>query len=467
MKIVMFSVNPIFPQRVTGGASKHLYQIARYLGEAGHQIEIFCTQPETGSMAFTWAKNVRVFPELPFHLPFPQPYAISGAALSQIVQQLARALENADRLYIHDGEFLIPDVYRSIPTVISFRDNIYPESVLGTFIGKADDVICVSSFSKAVIEYTAGRFFPGLNERIHLVRNGFDLNEFKPVETQILSIKLGVDPTRELILLHPHRPEPGKGLAETIQVVKRLVFHHGLSQVKVLIPEWIDSMVSESESGFYHKMMGMMDDLDVREFFQFIPWLSQEDMPALYSLAEVTLCLGNIVEAFGNVAYESLACGTPSIVARVGVHRTLMPDELIDKVDYGDIESAADRIAAIHGGRKTDMNATFDYFRANMDRQQQVESYAAIIENCKKRKSLTFSLPPSDPKQGYRLAPWCYLNGGRIYHDFEGIYDQDTQFGQLIAQYDTITQEIAIAFGITPEKWESWINRSWLVPARS
>ena len=36
MKIVMFSINPLFPDKVTGGASKHLYHIARHLGELGH-----------------------------------------------------------------------------------------------------------------------------------------------------------------------------------------------------------------------------------------------------------------------------------------------------------------------------------------------------------------------------------------------------------------------------------------------
>ncbi len=35
MKIVLFSINPLYPDKVTGGASKHLYHIARHLGELG------------------------------------------------------------------------------------------------------------------------------------------------------------------------------------------------------------------------------------------------------------------------------------------------------------------------------------------------------------------------------------------------------------------------------------------------
>ena len=218
MKVVIFSINPIFPKLVTGGASKHLYHIASYLGQEGHRVEIVCAQAEGLQKAFNWAENVTVHPILPFHLPFPQPYAISGGELALIVDRLAEHLQSADRFYIHDGEFLLPDLYANIPTVISFRDNIYPESVLGSFIGRADDILCVSEFSAAVIAATAGRYYPGLTDRIHQVNNGIDYSVYKPVDTTALAQRLGVDPVNETILLHPHRPEPGKGLPETIRL---------------------------------------------------------------------------------------------------------------------------------------------------------------------------------------------------------------------------------------------------------
>lgn len=86
-------------------------------------------------------------------------------------------------------------------------------------------------------------------------------------------------------------------------------------------------------------------------------------MPAFYSLGRVTLCLGNFVETFGNVAYESLACNTPSIVARVGVHRTLLPDHLIDKVDYGDIDGAVDCVLSILAGDVEKQSASLTYLK--------------------------------------------------------------------------------------------------------
>ena len=63
-------------------------------------------------------------------------------------------------------------------------------------------------------------------------------------------------------------------------------------------------------------------------------------MPEYYSLGGVTLALGHFVESFGNTVYESLGCGTPAIVARISSHRELLPESLVDKVDFGDHDTA-------------------------------------------------------------------------------------------------------------------------------
>jgi glycosyltransferase involved in cell wall biosynthesis len=467
MKIVAFSINPIFPDLITGGASKHLYHITRALGQAGHQVSLLCAQGGQDPAGFEWAENVQVLPTLPFHLPFPQPYAISGADLGLIVERVSAALQDADRFYIHDGEFLIPDVYEHIPTVTSFRDNIYPESVLGTFVGKPDEVICVSKYSTDVVRYSAGRYFPGLLERLHHVNNGIDFEMFKPVETAKLAEVFGVDPKRDTVLLHPHRPEPGKGLPETIKVVDQLVNGHGLKNVKVLIPEWIDSMVSSGESAFYLEMTQLMKDLGVAEHFVFTPWMPQSLMPALYSLGHATLSLGNFVEAFGNVAYESLACGTPSIVARVGVHRTNMPDDLIEKVNYGDIDAAVVRLLAILAGECANPADVQDYLKTQMDFEHQVTSYSEIITDCHKREPLQFIPPHYDEHQPFALAPWCDIDGNRIFHDFRGTYEEDRVLTDVLRKMPFVSQAGAAAQGIPAQQWQQWLDKTWIVPVES
>lgn len=464
MKIIIFSINPIFPKLVTGGASKHLYHIARQLGAEGHHVEVLCSSPEESLAPFKWAENVSVSPILPFHLPFPQPYAVVGADLALIVERVAKRLADADRFYIHDGEFLLPDVYAHVPTIISFRDNIYPESVLGSFIGKFDEVICVSPYSADIIRHTVGRFYPDLHNRLHQINNGIDTSVFKPVDPSGLAAELGIDHHQQTILLHPHRPELGKGLPETIQLIHRLVTQAGFDNLKVLVPEWIGSMTSPDDSRFYAEMMRLMENLHVRDYFQFIPWLPPEKMPAFYSLGAVTLCLGNIVEAFGNVAYESLACGTPSVVASVGVHRTLLPDELIAKVPYGDIDAAVSRVTQIvQGGQKVG-EETMLYLQENLNFRQQVESYAQVITQCQKREPVSFIWSERPENQRYQLAPWCYLKDDQIYHDFQGRFLTESALTNLLRQEEIVTKPTAFKHGVSPLVWENWLDQTYLVP---
>ena len=464
MKIVIFSINPIFPEMVTGGASKHLYHIARFLGQEGHNVEIVCAQADGSHETFEWTENVTVFPVLPFHLPFPQPYAISGGELALIVDRLAEHIESADRFYIHDGEFLLPDLYANIPTVISFRDNIYPESVLGSFISRADEILCVSEFSASVITATAGRFYTGLTDRIHQVNNGIDYSVYKPVDSTSLAQRLGVDPAKESILLHPHRPEPGKGLPETIRVADQLVHQYGVENLKILVPEWIESMVSSGEAVFQAEMLALMDELAVRDHFQFIPWISQTEMPALYSLGKATLCLGSIVEAFGNVAYESLACGTPSIVAKVGVHRTLLPEDMIEKVAFGDTKDVAEKVFAIIQEKRQVPDSTIQYLRTHLDFEKQVRTYAEVITSATKRPPLVFSHPHPSHDRKFILAPWCYFKGDRFYHDFHNRFSPAGKLLDLAKDGKAFTASDAGRLDVANTVWERWIDDTVIVP---
>ena len=62
-------------------------------------------------------------------------------------------------------------------------------------------------------------------------------------------------------------------------------------------------------------------------------------MPEYYSLGNLTLSIGNFIEAFGsNVGLESLSCGTPVIMSLVGGQRYTLPKNFIPKVPYNDLD---------------------------------------------------------------------------------------------------------------------------------
>lgn len=433
MNILCFSINPIFPDVVSGGASKHLVNLTKYLAAEGYQVRVLCPALPNQDKSYFLAQNLEIWPVLPFHQPFPAPYAVTPPELALIVEEINRQLAWAERFYVHDGELLLPQLHTKIPTILSFRDNYYPESILGSFINQADDIICVSPYSASVIKATAGRVVEGLTERIHVVINGIDPQIYKPVpfKENLLIARLPFDPAAHRILLHPHRPDPNKGLAEALEVLKYLVNEKGMRDLVLLTPRWHAAMSGSEEDVFFRAMKKLIEENQLEQHIHFLDWLTQAEMPSFYSLGSLNLCLGKLPEAFGNVAYESLVCGTPSLVCRVGVHRSLLPDDFIHKVDYWDLRAAC-KIAedVLENNQKIAENDRSQIIeKLNLERQ--LSGYKEIILNAQKRPSLKPVFSPVTAEQHYRLAPWCFPTNNAIYHDYLGKFVSEEEFPGL------------------------------------
>lgn len=420
MRILAFSINPLFPDKVSGGASKHLENLAAYLARQGHEVSVLCTQPQTGPMEFAARDGYLVKAVLPFHQPFPQPYAIAPGDLADIYRSLSAAIEQTDRFYIHDGELLMPRGFSPVPVISSFRDNFYPESVLGSFLSQADEIIAVSPYSAAVLAASAGSFLEGFRSRLHQFNNGLDSDFYKPSESLDLSAKLLKGHAQAWpILLHPHRAEPGKGLEETIKLARRLLQDPGFKDLRVLLPSGMCVMQGETETDFLNACRRTIAEAGLEEHFLFHPWLSVEETPAYYSLGDLTICLGTVPEAFGNVAYESLLCGTPSLVYRIGTHRSQLPDRFLLKASPLDIEGAAQLAANALKAKKRVSEAERAGIAAYFDAQTQLDGYARVITGAEKREPLTFMEPNKAASLPLGLAPWCTIEGKRVYHDYD------------------------------------------------
>ena len=467
MRIVMFSINPLFPDYITGGASKHLYNIAVHLGEIGHDVTVVCTRvPESGKR-FQWHERVEVLPVLPFKQPFPQPYAVPAYDLATIVYEMGDALQTADRFYLHDGEFLFPYVYRHVPTIVSLRDNVYPETLISGFSFAGDQLILISEYSRQYYEHTAGRFFPELASRIRVIHNGIDWDRFRPTPPGALQDIIPMQPGSRPVVLHPHRPEESKGLRQTIAVVDQLVHRYEINDVLALAPRWHEAEHSSELRDFYQSIERDIAARGLTDNFLFHDWIPRELMPAYYSLGSVTLSLGSFVEAFGNSVYESLGCGTPSIVARIATHRDLLPDDLIDKVDYDDIDEAAARAVRIMRGGERTSAPTLDYLQTHYSVERQLDQYTEVIVNARVRQPIIYRHPEPDAGTRFRLAPWCYVSARGVYNDFRADYADLGAIGALVeAQPDGFTLDAAVATGISQGDVLSQVRGGYLVPLR-
>ncbi|MBI9044327.1 MAG: glycosyltransferase family 4 protein [Anaerolineaceae bacterium] len=465
MKIVMFSINPLFPDVVMGGASKHLQKIAIHLGVMGNKIEVLCPYREDTGPPFYWHKNVRVFPILPFNMPFPNPYEIPAFKLAQIIQIIADFLKSADRFYIHDGELLLPFLYTNTPTVVSLRDNIYPESILGSFLFQGSSLITVSKYSRDIVMSTAGRFFPDLKNHLISVNNGIDLQKFKKTEPENILSFLPVDPKKDIIILHPHRPETEKGLPQTIEVINKLVNEYQIKNIKALIPKWLDTSFSVDVRSYYQDLNEFIITKGLEENFIFHDWVPQTLIAEYFSLGTLTLGLGSIVEAFGNSVYESLACQTPAIVSRVAVHRSLMPDSLLPKVDFGDSKSAAAIAVDIIQKKNGTSSLTMDYLRTHLNQEKQLDAYANAILNAKKGIPLEFRSQPITKNTRFTLSPWCYQSTHGIFHDFKSTVEKQPHLISLLEEHDqAFTQSDAIKQNIAEDVFSQWLEEGYIVP---
>jgi glycosyltransferase involved in cell wall biosynthesis len=457
----MFSMTPLFPDKVMGGAQKQLKRIAIHLGELGHEVTILTTRRQDAQTPFQWGERVHIVPIFRFKQPYPEPYATPPYNIAAAIQDIGEYLDESDCFYLHDGGFMFPYAYQHVPTIVSYRSVIFSETLQSAFLFRGDRLVLISEHQAAVFENTIGRFFPHYHERLHLIHNGFDWDVYQPTPPDAILERIPVDPEDDLVL-YPHRPEAPKGIQQTIAVVDQLVHRYGLTRVRALVPQWIDVTLADDVRAFYAGLQREIDARGLHDHFVFHDWVPEDLLPAYYSMGRVTLCLGSYVETFGNVAYESLGCGTPAVVARVGPNRDLLPEGLVDQIDYGDVDRAAALAADIIRQRKRTPPATLAYLHANFTLDQMVSAYAEVILNAHTQPGLAYQHTPIDETTVFRLAPWCYVAAEGVYHDFLATYNNDDVLRQLVTTYPEGFRFHEV--GLAHAQGMAWYRDGYLVP---
>jgi glycosyltransferase involved in cell wall biosynthesis len=249
MKILIFSLAPVFSSHVHGGSQKILREIAIHLGARGHEVRILCVRRPDNEHYFMLAESVAVVPTFRLKPTYPEPYYTAPGNLANMIVAIRRNLDWCDRFYIHDGELPFQDLYDGVPTVVSFRDFVYPDTLVGGFTFRRDRLLLNSEYVARCVFDAFSRFLPGLPERTIVIPNGVDLSHFFPRMTSCdgqLQQIMGRIPPATYTLLYPHRPDARKGIFESITVTAKLqqrLRTRGKS-VRLLIPVWMDSDVA-------------------------------------------------------------------------------------------------------------------------------------------------------------------------------------------------------------------------------
>lgn len=462
MKILVFSMATIMKDVSMGGSQRHLRELLFYFSKKGHTVTVLTNYRSDNSEPFDLCERVKVLPILRFKETFPIPYDTHPFHLAHSYELIRNYAKEHDVFYIHDGQMDYGYLHQGIPTITSLKNFVYPEALISAFHTNRDRFIVACDYTYESVKHTVGRVLPRIDDILTVVKNGIDLTVYHPVKTDWRQ-RLGIS-EEDTVILFPHRPDPGKGIYQSFEVVARLK-KLGQQNIKLLMPKHFDVNVSPETAAFYDSLLLHAETLGIRDAIVYYPWLPGHEMPGIYSLADVTMCIGNFIEAFGYVQIESIACGTPAVVSNVGAQRSIVDDGYyVTKVDYGDIEAAVSAVQTLLQ-EQVDIQKVHHYLNKTYNYEENLATYEKLITSatCKAEDLSQLTMMK---EQMYKLAPWCYVSAKGIYHDYLYKYlEKDALYSFLALQKaNPFTLTEAEMVSLTKEALEQAVVDGIIVP---
>jgi glycogen synthase len=173
-----------------------------------------------------------------------------------------------------------------------------------TALEMADAVIAVSKETKADI----ARLFNVRDERLHVIYNGIDLEEYRPTKSNDTLRKFGVDSERPY-LLFVGRITRQKGI---IHLVHSIEFMDKNFQVVLCAGAPDTPEIAREMKAAVEKARRARDGI-----IWIDKMLDKRSVIQLYSHAEV-FCCPSIYEPFGIINLEAMACETAVVASKVG-----------------------------------------------------------------------------------------------------------------------------------------------------
>ncbi len=300
----------IIPELDAGGAERTTLDVAAALAGAGARALVAAEGgrmvSELQALGGVWA---------PFPAASKNPLAMAGN-----VSKLARLIRE-ERVDIVHARSRAPAWVAYAATRLTKTPFVttYHGSYAGRWAGKVlyNSVMARGDVVIANSEFTAGLIaeqHPFARERVRVIHRGTDFRRFSagavdPARVLALRRAWGVEPDDRIVLLSA-RLTGWKGQKVLVEAAKRLA-ERGVSGVRYILAgdaQGRDSYVREIEDAITRKQL--------TEIVRIVGHC--DDMPAAYLAAAVVAVPSTEPEAFGRVAVEAQAIGTPVVTSDLG-----------------------------------------------------------------------------------------------------------------------------------------------------
>lgn len=266
---------------------------------------------------------------------------------------VSRFVSNLDFDIVHAHEIYYPHSVQSFRVArkkgkvfgTSQHRYNYPRNVLGLFlktyylttgrkIFDLCDFVCAISSSAANFLRNIG-----VKREIYILPNSVDVERFRPMTGRHLKEKLGLEDNR--IILYVGRLHKEKGVEYLVDAFKTIKQWHP-DVVLVIVGKG-----SEKES-----LVFQAKKLSLQQSILFMDYLPHEMLPELYNSCDI-LTSPSIVEPFGMVLIEAMACGKPVVGSKVGGIKDIIDDgENGFLVEPGRPDQLAEKIHLILSDKK-------------------------------------------------------------------------------------------------------------------
>lgn len=435
MRILAVSVAPLFPDRIMGGSQRILMEVVDALAEDGHQVRVLCS--DSGAR-FRTRSGASVEPMLELRGSFPAPFQTAPHRLNSVWEALEDGSNWADRAYLHADAIYMRAALGDLPIIRSLHDFVYEESLLSAFTLSADRTIVPSQYIHDCIKASAG-LVTGIGELV-VIPNGVGSPEW-PVKP-MLPADVAARRPGDLILLHPHRLHREKGIEESMRIAAEVQKQLPDRRIRLLVPALQPGESADDANLARTSIQELATSAGADELLELHTWLPPDQMPNYFAAGDVTLCPGSFVEAFGLTPLESVVAGTPAVCAKVGAFREQIGLQGISHFDPADIPTTAKAVVRAVSDNVDARDAAGEIAKRYDLREMKNAYVKAITGTLPTRNRLRQKPQPTGQQTSWKLAPWCYVSGQQIYHDYLARFERFPELANLLDAIATAPIEV-------------------------